>query len=352
MTEPAPDAGLALRRAVLGVGLPGATSPALPPELAAGSPLLAWAVHQRVVGLLWTLARAQGSCQPNVEREWQISSGLSLLVESSVPAIAEALDGAGIEWRVLKGVVTSRLLYPDAGMRDFCDVDLLVRPADLNRALTALAPITAVKAPILHGPVRSAVLQERQITTHRGVEVDLHQAVEGSLVTSRLPIEPFFDRPQTVAIRGTNVLAPCSAVLFVHAVMHFSSAGRRLSTVPDIARLARTVRPDDPVIDEMLRGRTTMALFVWALDAAAQWVDLPGEWRAFVDSRRPRRSTATMVEWVQRAPARSSVVNTFLGGHRVRRAAETLWPSAAFLAEHRTTHLAHVKHLLRKGSSL
>lgn len=346
-----------LQRAVLNAGLANvAVGDHAPVDTHTWELLLAWVLDQRLTGLLWHLCQSsdQFSSPQSLaaERAWQNAAAATLVVESYIPAVATALERAGIEWRVLKGVATSRLIYEDPGMRSFCDIDILVRPADLAATLTALAPITAIGAPPLHGPVRSAMLQERQITTARGVEIDIHQAVEGSLVTSRLPIDPFFEQPQSVWVNGTMVLAPSPAVCFVHAVMHFSSAGRRLSTVPDIARLARLVKPTDPVIAALLVDAPTRALFVWALNAAVAWVELPTEWQHYAIDNRGSGHGAALIRWVQRTPVRSSMVNTFLGKRRLSRARETVWPTTQFLLWSGVGRLEHLRYLLKKSSNL
>ena len=355
---PAADPALeAWKRAVLNAGLDDVLAGHPLPTPAAGvwCELLEWADRERVLGLLWQLANQLGvGSQPfeDLSTRWKAVAHSTLAVEGSIPSVADALDAAGIDWRVMKGIATSRLLYGASGLRTFGDIDILVRPADLERTLEALRPITAVGATPLHGPFRSEALQERKVTDLRGVELDVHRAVEGSLVTSRLPVEPFFARPQELKVSGRIVLTPSIEVSFVHAVMHFSSAGRRLSTVPDIARLIPRVEANDPTVHAMLCTRTSQSLFHWALSSAAEWITLPGGWTQFLSDNRPSNMETRTVRWIQRTPSRSSVLNVFLGGHKLRRGLETLWPSEEFLTHMQTDHLGHLRHLLAKGSHL
>lgn len=348
---------VAWKRAVLNVGLVDA-SRHVPEQLASGAvwrELLAWAEEQRVLGLLWKLGNETGFPGPMLDDllpRWKTASRSTLAVEGSIPSVVDLLGDASIDWRVLKGIATSRLMYSDFGLRTFGDIDILVRPADLDRTLLALRPITAVGASPLHGPFRSKALQERQVTDVRGVELDVHKAVEGSLVTSRLPVDSFFERPQEVKVSGRVVLTPSMEVSFVHAVMHFSSAGRRFSTVPDIARLIQRVDPDDSTVRAMLCTRSSRMLFHWALHSAGEWTKLPARWIHFLAENAPNAIEQKAAKWVQHAPNRSSLVNLFLGRNKVRRGFETFWPNEEFLTYTQTSHLGHLRRLVLKSSDL
>ncbi len=55
-----------------------------------------------------------------------------------IAAVLEALNAAGIETMILKGVALALLYYRDLGLRSMGDVDLLVHPEQLHEALAAL----------------------------------------------------------------------------------------------------------------------------------------------------------------------------------------------------------------------
>jgi hypothetical protein len=58
-----------------------------------------------------------------------------LRIRSSAGRILASLDDAGIETRVLKGLATAELDYPNQQLRHTGDVDLAIRPDDLDEAL-------------------------------------------------------------------------------------------------------------------------------------------------------------------------------------------------------------------------
>jgi hypothetical protein len=62
----------------------------------------------------------------------------SLMLDAAAVHCVSALRAAGIRAILLKGPVTARWLYSDAGNRDYTDVDLLVARGELRRALRIL----------------------------------------------------------------------------------------------------------------------------------------------------------------------------------------------------------------------
>ena len=106
------------------------------------------------------------------------------------------------------------------------------------------------------------MLKERQITDTRGISIDVHQAIEGFLVNSRLPVAPLFATPQTFSVRGVELQACSAAAMFVHSVLHSTSGGAQLSTLPDVGRLARLANPDDAIVTALLVGRSQRDHFI------------------------------------------------------------------------------------------
>ena len=48
------------------------------------------------------------------------------VIGAALAVVADALNEAGVDWRLLKGLATSHLLYPEQSWRTTQDVDLLV----------------------------------------------------------------------------------------------------------------------------------------------------------------------------------------------------------------------------------
>ena len=64
----------------------------------------------------------------------------SLMAEADLVFVARLFQDAGIEFRVLKGLATAHLDYPDPALRLTGDVDVLVRRGQLDAATEVLGP--------------------------------------------------------------------------------------------------------------------------------------------------------------------------------------------------------------------
>ena len=344
-----------LQSAVLRFGLDDPPTPTVVTE-PAWAEVLSWAEAHNLVGQLWQAAPSvtilSATQQAELDDAYEESALPALAIEASALETHRLLADAGIAWRALKGFATSRLLYADPAQRSSRDIDILVRPEDLARTLDALAPITAAPAEVQAGPVRSAMLKERQITDTRGVAIDIHQAIEGCLVNSRLPTEPLFAEPQKFAVRDVEIKACSPAAMFVHSVLHSTSGGAQLSTMPDVGRLARIVVPTDPIAVSLLAGRSQRDLFVWSLDRAAELIPIPDVWLTFVAEHQPSKSRQWLFDSIHDSEARLGLVNVTIGEHRLRRSAEVVWPVDEYLAFKNRTRLGNLGWLVRRGGQI
>jgi hypothetical protein len=104
------------------------------------------AERQGVAGLLHRALRQAGYDLPAAERtavERRAAAGR--LVQQGrnqgMRAVLEALDRAGIQAVALKGLVLAERLYGDPALRFSSDLDLLIRPDDLEAASAVLASV-------------------------------------------------------------------------------------------------------------------------------------------------------------------------------------------------------------------
>jgi len=91
-----------------------------------------------------------------------------LAQEHAVNEIAAALEGAGVEYVVIKGAANRLLLYDNPAIRACHDIDLLVRPIDRLAAATVIAELNYSAAPEAQSIGRELVL------TRGDIFVDLH----------------------------------------------------------------------------------------------------------------------------------------------------------------------------------
>ena len=232
-----------------------------------------------------------------------------LRLRSTATAVLSLLDEAGIETRILKGLATAELDYPNRQLRHTGDVDLAVRPDDLERVVELLGKSdyrvqptpgahpgagTTRRSPSQH----PALLRGWALDAPSGVEVDVH---------NRLFLRSPFD-DELFAHAGEQLdslpgRALCAEHRLVHAAGHFiiSQPGtRRMSGVVDIARL---LRRDDLDLGEARRFAAAVgveSLVCAGLRVEARLSGRTDVLRALDEWRQP--------DWLDR--------NIFLAAHR------------------------------------
>ena len=138
----------------------------------------------------------------------------------------------GIESRVLKGLATAELDYPDPLRRHTGDVDLAVRPEQLDAAVRVLRGQGYRDH---HEPFSPHLRYGWTLRSPSGVEIDLH-----TRLSRRSPLGDHLFRGPGEPVPGLGGQALAASHRLVHAAGHFmiSPPGtRRLSGLLDVTRL-------------------------------------------------------------------------------------------------------------------
>jgi hypothetical protein len=158
------------------------------------------------------------------------SAGRNAVYRTELAKIGGLFAQAGIDCLPLKGAALAGTLYPDPATRPMSDLDLLVRPQHLRRALAIL---------------RRAGYSLENFTYHAvlwgPVFVELHWSLPYPQGARRQPPEPWFWEKQA----GSATEPPCDALL-LHAIVHQQvqnhGQGRLLSYL-DLLYLAQALGP-------------------------------------------------------------------------------------------------------------
>jgi len=184
---------------------------------------------------LWSLIamEAVGSSLRPELRNRQLAVTASLLRIRSTAAEVLALLGAeGIESRVLKGLATAELDYPDPLRRHTGDVDLAVRPEQLDPAVRVLRSQGYRDH---HEPFSPHLRYGWTLRSPSDVEIDLH-----TRLSRRSPLGDHLFRGPGEPLPGLGGHALAAPHRLVHAAGHFMIAppgSRRLSGLLDVTRL-------------------------------------------------------------------------------------------------------------------
>ena len=208
--------------------------------------LLSLAEEHGVISQLHAHLRAANTATipEEIEKSLRERHRAQLLFTLSMTAelfrLLEKFRGAGVEAIVVKGPVLSMRAYGDPGLRQYVDLDFLIRAGDLLKATRALTdagydpdvPIEAIQA----GKIPGEYLFMKPGTR---VLVELHTEHTFRYFPLPLPIEDYFARRMVVALDGNRVPALSAEDEFVlvciHGAKHF---WERLMWVADVAAMA------------------------------------------------------------------------------------------------------------------
>jgi Uncharacterised nucleotidyltransferase len=180
-----------------------------------------------------------------LRREDQSNAHRALWLTVELLNICRHLQARGLEVLPYKGPVLAEALYGNVALRQFSDLDLLIRGEDLHRIKVALAELGYAPG------LRLAQAAERDYLKS-GYEYTFDGARGRNLLEIKWQILPrfyaigfdvgdFFRRAGAVRIEGQQLRTLCDQdlmlVLCVHAAKH---AWRQISWLRDIAHLARS----------------------------------------------------------------------------------------------------------------
>jgi hypothetical protein len=168
----------------------------------------------------------------------------NLRMAAELMRVLDCLERAGIAAIPYKGVALAELLYGDIALREFSDLDVLVRASDVPRARTALAQIGFRPNLTLTTPQEQAYLAAGYEYTFDGPAGKNLLEVQWNFVPRFFAVdfgmEDVFRRCVTGAVSGRTTRLLCDGdlllALSVHAAKHL---WRRLCWIRDIAALVQ-----------------------------------------------------------------------------------------------------------------
>lgn len=202
--------------------------------------------QQRVMPLLFHIVISGSSATTAVVESRAQAVQLEIMAtivrfEHDLLAITAELEKVGIPYAVLKGLATAHLDYEQPELRGCGDIDLLVSPLDLDRAIDLLARLgweQAYALPRNHREFTHAVT----LRNERRAEVDLHQRIAHRAVGRLVPTTELLENVRGYTIAGRDLWALSDIDRVIHAALHDRlSRGRyaHLSSTADVLVLTR-----------------------------------------------------------------------------------------------------------------
>lgn len=343
-----------MKSAVMSTGL--IENPAyLPLTIEEQESLLSWASRERLLPLLGNAAEAGLDLDPDIRRSLDDSiyreQQNALRFEAALLRTVVELESHGFDYRVLKGLAASRVVYPDPSLRQTGDVDLLVREDDFDAVCRLVERMGAESKflPRFRDVYGVPVPGKAATFEYRGVELDVHRRIEAGVGRLSIDASRFFDEKMSgcVELAGVWLRVPCPELLFLHAMLHLATGQTRLSTMVDIARLASSSDCNASIVGRLANEEGLGELADWALRETRSMtgLDLPFErTRSSLRARRPltrlwlaNRQIGSLAWLLSNAPTRRWAVVV----------GRIVWPDKDFLAFVQRTRRGHFAGLVR-----
>jgi hypothetical protein len=198
--------------------------------------------HGVLVLLIDRLKDLQHATPPEIRgtlREWQRRQTVSSLsVTAEMFRLLERLAALRIETLVTKGPALSVRCYGEAGMRQYGDLDLIVRDADMQRVTEAMTTFGYAPKVVLSAIQASKFPGEYAFHKPTDLLVEFHTEKTFRYHPRQVPIESLFARSSDVTIDGRAVPALSIedelVLICIHGAKHF---WERLMWIVDVAAL-------------------------------------------------------------------------------------------------------------------
>ncbi|MCH7701290.1 MAG: nucleotidyltransferase family protein [Planctomycetes bacterium] len=143
--------------------------------------------------------------------------------------IAARFSEADVPLMVLKGAALHLTLYEEPDDRAMADLDLMIRPEDVDKAFHLLEGLGGLRGePLVREDFFPRFHYEIEYTigTIYPVKIDLHVRPFRPLRYGRLvPVDALWDRAELVSIGRANILVPAADDMLVHLAAHAAVHG-------------------------------------------------------------------------------------------------------------------------------
>ena len=207
--------------------------------------------HSMMPLMAYVLQGYGGSLVPQKIRE-RLHLRLLRTAQSNLAWLGEwrrmllAFEASGIRTISLKGPGLSLLAYRNIALREFTDLDLLIRPADALMARDVLVREGYILRSPLIGDTEAEFLHSRNrqlgfVRDRPDMLIELHWGALHEMYSFQLPVDQLFKSAQVENQEGISFLSLSREHLFLYLCAHGTKhCWRSLRWLCDVASLVRT----------------------------------------------------------------------------------------------------------------
>jgi len=211
-------------------------------------------------------------------RTYENNSRLNASRLIEVARIVKVLEASGIPVVPYKGVVTALQIYGDLSLREFEDLDILVRFDDMNRAKAILGESGYHTADALDSTAEAAMYQSREqyhrVFVHRqtGEKLEVHWKTDPRFPVERSNEPAWWDGLPRIDLGGTPARtftwAEQVIILSLHGTKH---QGHRLGWMLELATLINRQDVDWRFVEQEITRLGCRRRVLVSLLLARQW---------------------------------------------------------------------------------
>jgi hypothetical protein len=215
---------------------------------------------ERITGLAVEAAHGGGLQLTNEQddellRLHRAAMSWCLFAEQKLLHLANAMEGAGIEYAVLKGPALAHTVYTEPCLRPFGDLDLLVRSREYDGATALMARLGYVRRRPEPRPGWEARFGKASVHVHPddGVEIDLHRALVLGPFGQWIEGDELMDHRSTFGLAGRELPRLDDTGMLVNVAVHASlgSAVPRVVPLRDVVEVAMRGRIETARLSEV-----------------------------------------------------------------------------------------------------
>ena len=176
-------------------------------------------------------------------KNYQENSARNLIFADEITSLLKAFADVGVDAIVFKGPALAISAYGDLALRRFVDLDVMVRRADVARAIEVISDKGYASARPLNAEQQALLLRSQhnlQFTRGR-IIVELHWQVSPELFASSVTAEELWRNLETVEVKKREVKTLATEDLLFSLCVHGSRhLWQRLAWICDIDRIIAT----------------------------------------------------------------------------------------------------------------
>lgn len=181
-----------------------------------------------------------------LKQSWLKTLSRSMVLEQHFKEVATAFASLGIDLIAMKGIYLSEHLYSESGLRQYSDIDILVRESDGDRAMALLTEM-GYHSKTLYLSEFYEKHKDKRRPVHfppmlkNGVSIEVHCRLYDDDSPYKVDIESLWEKSVNITLYGVGVKVFCPEHLLInlclHLDKHFQGGEYQFTGFYDIANL-------------------------------------------------------------------------------------------------------------------